>query len=54
MDALRLSDGARIRALKRAVTFLLIAGFLSFLVKGADGPADPSFAPLPTTAPAPG
>jgi hypothetical protein len=46
------NDAARIRALKRAVTSLLLLGFLAFLVKGADGPADPHLAPAPPTAPA--
>jgi hypothetical protein len=44
------TEAARIRALKRAVTFLLLAGFLAFLVKGADNPANPRLAPGPTSA----
>ena len=51
-----------LRRLRRAVIVLLVAGFLTFLARGADRPANPRLqsvpgapvAPAPTTALLPG
>jgi hypothetical protein len=47
------SDPRAVAWLRRAIVLLLVAGLLSFLARGANGPADPSLAPGPATPAAP-
>ena len=44
-------DGATVVWLRRAVFTLLVAGFLAFVARGADRPADPVLRPAPVGSP---
>lgn len=47
------ADTARLAWLRRAVYAVVALGLVAFVVRGADGPADPVLAPERTAAPAP-
>ena len=44
-----LNDDAGILWLRRAIAALLLAGFLGFLARGGDRPANPVLQPAPST-----
>ena len=48
-----LQDDDGIAWLRRAILFLLFAGLLAFVARGADGPVDPYLKPAPPGASTP-